>query len=172
MLPQKSPQLPTQAPPPPGVLPTTYVTAQPPQQVQQQGNTWVQMGSSAMSASLNRGMGDSLSTANFSVSSNASSAINPPTAVPYMVNAQGQLVPLSNAMVEKSHLNVVRNATSTPPTQMTSNLPTYVVMNGQLCVLHPATPTAPSPSYSVVAPQQQQQIQPQPFMNNLVYLQR
>jgi hypothetical protein len=173
MLPQKSPQLPTQAPPPPGVLPTTYVTAQPPQQVQQQGNTWVQMGSSAMSASLNRGMGDSLSTANFSVSSNASSAINPPTAVPYMVNAQGQLVPLSNAMVEKSHLNVVRNATSTPPTQMTSNLPTYVVMNGQLCVLHPATSTAPSPSYSVVAPQQQQQqIQPQPFMNNLVYLQR
>ncbi|KPA78882.1 hypothetical protein ABB37_05946 [Leptomonas pyrrhocoris] len=119
-----------------------------------------------------RGMGDSLSMADFSVTSNMSlsAAANVPTAVSYIVNAQGQLVPLTEVVMDKGHSNGARAASFTPPAPPAPQMPSYVMVNGQLCALQPATATtttAPSPpQYHVTA------LPPQQFMNTVVYLPR
>lgn len=158
-LPGQPPQFST----PPGA----YVVAQPSQHQQQtRGSTWMQM---CGPAPAGRVLGDTTSGASFSVSSNVPSTASAPNAVPYVMNAQGQLVPLSNVMMDKGQQSVMRVAASTSPAPTAAQGASYVMVNGQLCLIQPATAAPLSPQYHMAAQQAQQQ---QQFMNNVVYLQR
>lgn len=155
-----------------GMPPGAYMTSQGPAQAH--GGTWVSMPGPVMPGQPSYGMGEFLNSPSFSGSTTMpSSMTNPSTAVPYMMNAQGQLVPLTSVMTDKTPPTAMQAASNSPPAPQ---MPSYVVMNGQLCVLQPATaaaapPLPPPPSamqYRMAAQPQPQQ----PYMSNMVYIQR
>lgn len=129
---------------------------------------WLSMGGSSSAPAPHRGPGDFNTSTSFSVGSNVSSMANAPAPMPYVMNAQGQLVPWPGVMLENPSSGIIQPAATTPPAP--PQAPSYVMINGQLCLLQPAPAAQPSPQFCM--PFQQQQQQQQQFANSLVYLQR
>ncbi|KAG5471690.1 hypothetical protein LSCM4_03242 [Leishmania orientalis] len=80
---------------------------------------------------------------------------------PYMVNAQGQLVPMENVMgggvAPPPQVPYTQPVTAAAP----QSYPSYVMVNGQLCILQPAPPSG-SASATAIAPSSPQCYQQYP----------